>query len=417
MKNKNKAYLSHVALTLGLGFGLIGQSIAMDLVVATDEINRSVLQTAVGIASNNQWNVTAYEGTDLAMVDDIRQRAVSSQLPNAAQIPGATIRRWAALGFINELDTTAVVDGWKHQLPEVIQDDVSFQDKMFAIPTQIHRSNWMWMNSEALVENESSAVPPRTWKSFFELAASQKNSNKPFLLTVDDPSQNTLILEALILGLKGPEFYQKTFQEFDYKALKGVEMIDVYTQLAKLRPLMNGPAFPDWETASQALADGKGSLLFAGDWIKPYFIDVDGNMPDNILCEPLPDASATFLYNLNSVVLFKDTNAAESQKLAKLLFTEAMLTDLNLREGSIPARLDISPWGFDRCGVRAMREFRSAHTINTLLPSLAAGMAASEVVQKSVYKAVNEFITNSTMSPEQGARNLAKSIRVAIYKI
>ena len=145
--------------------------------------------------------------------------------------------------------------------------------------------------------------------------------------------------------------------------------------------------------------------------------DKDGNLADNIVCEPLPEASATFLYNLNSVVLFKDTNEQSSGELAQLLFTETLLTDLNLREGSIPARLDISPWGFDRCAVRAMREFRSAHTINTLQPSLAAGMAAPEGVQKSVYESVNEFIADSSISPEQGARSLAKAIRVAIYKI
>ena len=64
-----------------------------------------------------------------------------------------------------------------------------------------------------------------------------------------------------------------------------------------------------------------------------------------------------------------------------------------------------------------MREFRSSHTINTLQPSLAAGMAAAEVVQKGVYEAVNEFIADDSISPEEGAKNLAKAIRVALYKI
>ena len=48
---------------------------------------------------------------------------------------------------------------------------------------------------------------------------------------------------------------------------------------------------------------------------------------------------------------------------------------------------------------------------------MAAGMAAPEGVQKSVYESVNEFIANSSIKPEQGARTLAKAIRVAIYKI
>ncbi len=390
---------------------------AMDLVMATDEENRSVLQTTIAMRTDNQWNVSAYDGSNLAMVDDIRARAVTSTLPNAAQIPGATIRRWAALGFINNLGASAYTGSWQTRLPKTIQEDISFRDNVFAVPTQIHRSNWMWMNDSVLHNGTQSINPPRTWASFFELLNNNATGRQANIITVNDPSQNALILEALILGLKGPEFYQKTFIEFDYTVLKSEDMVDVFRILEKLRPMLAQPTYDDWQSASQALLQGKGQILFAGDWIKPLFVDKDGTLPDSIVCEPLPEASATFLYNLNSVVLFKETNDKSSDELAQLLFTEQLLTDLNLREGSIPARLDISPWGFDRCAVRAMREFRSSHTINTLQPSLAAGMAAPEGVQKSVYEAVNAFITDNSMTAEEGTKSLAKAIRVAIYKI
>jgi glucose/mannose transport system substrate-binding protein len=390
---------------------------AMDLVVATDDKNRSVLQATLALQTNNQWSVSAYDGSDLDMVDDIRQRAVTSSLPNAAQIPGATIRRWAALGFINNLQETAVNDQWNTRLPETIRQDIAFRDEAFAVPTQIHRSNWMWLNRAAL-ENEDKVLPaPRTWSAFFDLLDKNAQGRSSRIITVDDPSQNTLILEAMMLGLNGPEFYRQVFKEFDYKLLKSQQMVDVFTRFAQLRPHINKARYETWEAATKALVDGQGQILFAGDWVKPMFTDADGNLPDQIVCEPYPEASATFLYNLNSVVMFKETTVASTGNMAHLLFTENVLTDLNLREGSIPARLDISPWGFDRCAVRAMREFRSAHTINTLQPSLAAGMAAPEGVQKSVYKIVNEFILDDSITPEQGAKNLAKAIRVALYKI
>jgi hypothetical protein len=44
-------------------------------------------------------------------------------------------------------------------------------------------------------------------------------------------------------------------------------------------------------------------------------------------------------------------------------------------------------------------------------------MAAPEMVQKSVYNAVNDFMTDASITPEQGAKNLAKAVRVAVYKI
>jgi glucose/mannose transport system substrate-binding protein len=389
----------------------------MDLVMVTDEDSRSVLQTTLAFATNNKWNVSAYDGSDLEMVDDIRQRAIKSDLPNAAQIPGATIHRWAAMGFINNLQETALGDGWQTRLPETIQKAVSFREDMYAVPTQIHRSNWMWLNRSTLENGETEIPAPITWQSFFELLDNNASGSKSKIITVNDPSQNTLVLEAIMLGLNGPEFYQSTFIDFDYKTLKSPEMLSAFERFAQLRPHLSNPDYQDWATATKALLDGDGQILFAGDWIKPMFANADGELAEQIVCAPLPEASATFLYNLNSVVMFRDTDVASTGNMAELLFTESVLTDLNLREGSIPARLDISPWGFDRCGVRAMREFRSAHTTNTLQPSLAAGMAAPEGVQKKVYQVVNEFISDSSITPEQGVKNLAKAIRVALYKI
>ena len=406
-----------IVSTIALSTTLLGATLAMDLVMVTDEDSRSVLQTTLAFQTNNKWNVSAYNGSDLDMVDDIRQRAITSDLPNAAQIPGATIHRWAALGFINNLQQTAIGDNWQGRLPETIQQDISFRDNMYAVPTQIHRSNWMWLNRSTIESGDVTMPAPITWQSFFELLDKNASGRSSQIITVDDPSQNTLILEAIMLGLNGPDFYKGTFIDFDYKLLKSPEMLAAFEQFAKLRPHLNRRQYSTWESATTALMEGKGQILFAGDWVKPMFTDADGQLAEQIVCAPLPEASATFLYNLNSVVMFRDTDVASTGDIAELLFTESVLTDLNLREGSIPARLDISPWGFDRCAVRAMREFRSAHTTNTLQPSLAAGMAAPEGVQKSVYKVVNEFISDSSITPEQGVTNLAKAIRVAIYKI
>lgn len=389
---------------------------AMNLVMVTEEENRRVLQKTLALRTNNQWNVTAYTGTDLQMVDEIRQQAVTSELPNAAQIPGATIRRWAALGFINNLQPAANEKDWQGRLPSTIQQDISFRGTTYAVPTQIHRSNWMWMNRDAWAQGEENAPAPKSWNSFFEFLEGDDRGRR-FLITVEDPSQNALILESILLGLKGPEFYQRAFKDLDYGVLKSDDMVEVFELLGRFRPYLKERRYSNWQAATNALVSGEGHVLFGGDWIKPMFVNADGELPDQLACEPFPEASATFLYNLNSVVMFKETNEQQSEIMANLLFTETVLTDLNLREGSIPARLDISPYGFDRCALRAMREFRSSHTTNTLQPSLSAGMAAPEGVQKSVYQAVNEFIADETMTPEDGAKSLAKAIRVSVYKI
>jgi glucose/mannose transport system substrate-binding protein len=236
-------------------------------------------------------------------------------------------------------------------------------------------------------------------------------------VVVDDPAQNTLIFESMLLGLKGPDFYHKTFEALEFSALRSSDMVDVFENFNQLRPMLNGFKYANWEEAGSALSAGRGAVMFSGSWSGPTFSDMNGQIVEHIMCEPLPEASATFLYNLNSVVLFKGTQVAQAASFANSIFSEHLLTDLNVNQGSIPARLDISPWGFDRCSVRAMREFRSAHSINTLKPSLAVGMATNEMVQKNVYDAINEFVNTPSMTPEEGANNLAKAIRVAVYRM
>lgn len=401
-----------------LGFQLVTPfCIAKDLLITVEESSVSALQQDIQMQTGFNWNVRPFNGTNIELAESVRKQAIENSLPNAAQIPGANIRRWATLGFINQLDDEFNSTSWKQRFPNRVIQDISFRGNTFAVPTQIHRSNWMWLNRDLLLKYSDDAIAPRTWKSFFELLNEIEKNSRKFLITVDDPSQNTLVFESLVLGLHGSEFYSGTLEEFNYQLLKSAEMVNVFEVLSRLRPYLRNPQYDSWESASAALKSGSGSVMFAGDWVKLFMRDEYGQLSKSITCEPLPEASATFLYNLNSVVFFQDTLSSEITELSKVLLTESTLTDLNINAGSIPAQLDITPWGFDQCGVRSMREFRSAHTLDSLRPSLAAGMAASEVVQRSVYDSINAFVNSTSMTPEDGARQLAKAVKVALYRI
>lgn len=393
-------------------------SFALNVIMPIEDDTQSILQASVSVKTAHRWSVDSYHGSSLELVDDIREQAVSNELPNAAQIPGATIRRWARLGFINGIEAQSERFNWKDSLPKEVISNISFQDVTYAVPTQIHRSNWMWTNRERMNQfSEHKNIAPQNWESFIELGRRYRSDGMPFLLTVDDPAQNTLIFESLLLGIKGGEFYNRVFKDFDTASIKSQDMVEVFEHLALLRPAIRENRYPSWDSAIKALLKGDGVVMFAGDWIKPKMLNIDGSLPDQISCNPPPQAAATFLYNLNSVVFFRQTERLASASLTNILFTESMQTELNLQEGSIPARLDISPTGFDRCGVRSMREFRSAAKTNTLRPSIAAGMAVNELVQKSVFEVIDNFIDDWEMSPEDGANQLSKAIRLALYRI
>ncbi len=114
----------------------------------------------------NSWKdfAIAGGGGESAMTV-LKTRAVSGNPPSAAQIKGHDIQEWGKLGFLTDLSDVATAENWDSVLPEVVTKVMKYDGDYVAVPVNVHRVNWLWVNPDVL--KKSGAAVPTTLKEFF----------------------------------------------------------------------------------------------------------------------------------------------------------------------------------------------------------------------------------------------------------
>ena len=90
----------------------------------------------------------------------LKTRAVSGNPPAAAQIKGPDIQEWGELGLLTELDDVARENNWDEILPQQIAGIMKYDGAYVAVPVNVHRVNWLWINPEVFAK--AGAKPPKT---------------------------------------------------------------------------------------------------------------------------------------------------------------------------------------------------------------------------------------------------------------
>ena len=94
----------------------------------------------------------------------LKSRAVSGNPPTAAQVKGPQIQQWGDEGVLTNLDDVAMAANWDKLLPKVVADVMKYKGHYVAVPVNVHKINWMWVNPD--VFKKSKAKIPTTWAEF-----------------------------------------------------------------------------------------------------------------------------------------------------------------------------------------------------------------------------------------------------------
>ncbi len=350
---------------------------------------------------------------------ELRTRVVSGDPPASAMVKGLDIQRWARMGFLQNLDSLAAEEQWDAKLPSVVADTVKFRGSYVATPVNIHRTNWMWVNLGVL--EKAGVSVPNTWDDFFEAAEKIKAAGYKVVAHGNEAWQHATLFEGLALSVGGPELYYKAFVQQDYRSQKSKEMEEVFKKLRKIQPYLDmDSGNTAWNHATQRVINGEAAFQIMGDWAKGEFLNANMEANSDFGCVALPGTQDKFLYNLDTLVMFKLEEAGEIEAqrvLASSVMNDQFQTSFNLVKGSIPARTDISLNQFDPCANNGLQEFVAAEKKKALLPSIAHGMATTERIQTEMYGAIDEFMKNPDMSAKQGRVMLAKRMKLGAYII
>ncbi|MDR5016354.1 ABC transporter substrate-binding protein [Aeromonas veronii] len=362
----------------------------------------------------NQWNDFAVQGGGgKSAMTVLKSRALAANPPEAAHLKGYELKEWAGLGFLRDLSPMAEHLGWYSQMPPMVRATLSQNGALMAVPTGIHRVNWLWLNRKVFERNK--LTPPTNWAQFVTVADQLKKRDITPLAIGNEPWQLAVLFETVALGEGGKEFYRKAFLEQDSATLTGPDMVRVLTRFQQLRAYVPQKyAGLKWHQATNLLESGGAAMQVMGDWVKGELSAGNYRPGEDIACLPSPGSAGLFSYNLDSIAMFKQRDPAQLQAqgdLAQLLMTPQFQEEFNRVKGSIPALTNPDMSKFDRCAVRSYQDFLLAEKQDNLLPSMAEGMATPTNMRQAILDVLSNFFNDPKANPEQTALHLERAMR------
>lgn len=343
----------------------------------------------------------------------LRARVLAGDPPNVAQLKGPNIQEWAEEGSLAELDDIAQSEGWLKTLPSMLRDILTYKGHLVAVPVNVHRVNWLWVNPKVFAKVGLSI--PTTWDEFNAAAEKLKEAGYIPLAHGGQPWQDATIFENVVLGIGGTDFYRRALVDFDRDALASPTMVKVFDEMRKIRGYVDD-GFPgrEWNLATNMLINGQAAMQIMGDWAKGEFMAA-GRVPGrDIVCAPIPGQDG-FVLNTDSFVMFKtrDPSRTAGQKmLARLLLGAKFQETFNLVKGSIPIRPDLPLDQFDVCATLSSQDLAKAIRTDTLLPSLAHDMAVRGALRGVILDVVTSHF-NSSMSSQEAVKQLVDAVELA----
>jgi glucose/mannose transport system substrate-binding protein len=113
---------------------------------------------------------------------------------------------------------------------------VKYEGDYVAVPVNIHRVNWLWINPEVF-KKAGIEKPPTTLEEFYAAGDKLKAAGFIALAHGGQPWQDSTVFEAVVLSVMGVDGYKKALVDLDNDALTGPQMVKALTELEKSRDL------------------------------------------------------------------------------------------------------------------------------------------------------------------------------------
>jgi glucose/mannose transport system substrate-binding protein len=352
-------------------------------------------------------------GGDAAMTV-LKSRAVSGNPPTAAQVKGPQIQLWGDEGVLANLDDVAKAEKWDTLIPKVVADIMKYKGTYVAVPVNVHRINWMWVNPA--VFKQAGAAIPKTWAEFETAAKKIEAAGFIPVAGGGQPWQEATVFETIVAGIGGSEFYRQSLVQAKPEALNSPTMIKVLDTLRMITKYID-PGAPgrDWNLATAMVIKGEAAMQFMGDWAKGEFTAAGKKPNVDYIAARAPQTEKQFIFNIDSFIMFdvSDTGAQAAQKaMARLILTPKFQEVFNINKGSIPVRMGMAETPFDIPARLSMKDFLASAKTGDLIPSMAHEMAVMPAIRGAIMDVVTNFV-NSSMTAKVAAAQLAKAVQAA----
>ena len=284
----------------------------------------------------------------------LRTRMSQREPPDLFQANvGADLMQWVLINRADALESkllalddilpAADVAEWRRQMPKRLLDQVSFDGKMYGVPSNVHRINSIFYNRR--VFDKYGLAVPTSVADFRGMARKLKGTGVS-LFAVGSKEPWTLALiafESLLVSREGPTFYN------DY--LHGKLKPDDPRVLATLDVMLElGTYFnPDhyqrnWLQAIELVVRGQAAMTPMGDWASMFF-NTQGMKNGQDYAEiAFPGSESTFVFTSDAFALPADAkNRAAAERLLETIGSPAAQRAIALAKGALAPRADVQP--------------------------------------------------------------------------
>jgi glucose/mannose transport system substrate-binding protein len=357
-------------------------------------------------ATGFRWKTIDITG-DMNAQTFVSAAIIANHPPAAAQwIDGTLLDRLMRDDMLRTLNVPA----WNAVLPPIIQEKLTAAGGYIAAPVSIRGRNWLWLNLNVF-KQAGITVPsgwPRSWAELNATALQLQQAGFVPLVVGHEPWEQFLVLDDIVAGMGGLDFYQRALIDFDEDALSSPIMLASFDELYHLMPFMKVelPYDADDE-AGRAVISGRAAMYMTGDWQKAGFEEAGMSLGRDFDCVPTPGSADFSLINVEMFVFPKTTDPAISEMqtaLAKVTMDPNVQRDFNRIKGTTPVRLDIADTGFDKCSRWVMAHMHEGNRL-----SFGAHRSMSGPVAEAVSAAISTFISHK-LTPEEGVTLLRRTV-------
>jgi len=343
-------------------------------------------------------NATIAGGAGFVFRAVIKPRIIAGNPPDTFQLhAGLEVAGYEPEKYLRPLDELYAMEGWEEVFPKALLDLMRYKGHYWGVPVNIHRSNVLWY-SKAIFE-EYGLTPPATWEEFFELADFLKEKGiVPLVLSNAGGWEAAHLFEDILAGTCKAEKYRGLWTgEVPWTDGCVTEALEI---LKRILDYVNVdyPAHT-WDTCLEYLAEGKGAMNIMGDWAMGWFMakGVD------VGWAPPPGTKGIFVA-LSDTFAFPIAapNPANVPTWLAICGSKEGQIAFNIRKGSIPARIDITPEEraqFPPYLQSAMEDWAR----DEIVPSVIHGAAAIEAWVTDFKDVIGMFLVTKDVEAAQAA--------------
>jgi glucose/mannose transport system substrate-binding protein len=339
-----------------------------------------------------------------------RIRNANGTTPDVLLLNANAIQKSAPSGLLLPFDALADKEGWNKAVPAAIQRFARPNGHWIALPTEIHRINWLWINKK--IFDELKLAPPASFDDMVKAAQVIRAAGYIPLAHGGEDWQDTLLFENAVLSAGGPAFYRQALVEFDQRALRSKKMERAFAQLDALRGMVDKHAHARaWYDAAHLFLRNRAAMQVMGDWVKSEYLLRGAKANVDFQCVPYPGTAGTFVHVTDFFGLVKkkdDANLDVQMRFARTVMDRNVQEGFSLVKGSIPVRTDATLARMDACAHVAHADLIEADKHHTLISS-----ARQEIDNRAyplMMKVAQQFM-ESKQTPAEGARALANELK------